>query len=43
MSTKRITDYGWILWCPTCDHGYINAEWDHDADMCKDCAKEVAK
>lgn len=35
----RITDYGWMLWCENCGHGFINQEYDHDADMCKECAK----
>jgi len=34
----RVTEYGWILWCETCDNTYINQEWDHDADMCRECA-----
>ena len=38
---KTITDYGWVLRCGTCDNGYINQEWDYDADMCRECAKEI--
>jgi uncharacterized protein (DUF983 family) len=39
----KVMEYGWILWCDTCDHGYLNSEWDHDARMCKDCASEMEK
>lgn len=28
-----------MMWCVTCDHGYINDdEWNFDARMCKECA-----
>jgi hypothetical protein len=37
---SRITDYGWVRWCETCDNHYLHQEWNYDADKCKECAKE---
>lgn len=39
----RITDHDSWQYCETCESITVISEWDHDARMCKECAKEVPK
>jgi hypothetical protein len=41
MNSPRITDYGSFYFCETCDAIALADQWDADARMCRECAKEL--